>query len=137
MGKRHSVAIVNCTGWPSHVLFPRVRSGLSSSTGLLLSTESSAYFSSWRTNVDVNDSTVWSEWAHPFVSVANVLGEKAAAQALPHIIVDFNSLFKSRALNHEHDWAEILFLKELSSFLGSNDSWFYEISLFLYSFSSV
>lgn len=109
LGQWHFGTIVEGTCWSPHILFPTIRTRLSTSSCMFLSTESSTNFSSRWPNVYISNSAVRSIGTDPSESVGYVLSEQAATQTLGYVVVDFNCLLQSfEFLNKEDGWEEFL-----------------------------
>lgn len=102
-------------------MLPTVRTGLPSPARLLLTTESATDLGTRRTDIHVDDSAIRSVRTHPPEGVADVLGEKTAAETLGNAVIDGDGLFKRGIFLDEENGAEVLLLQEGSA-LGSLDN---------------
>src|SRR5207247_7599504 len=73
---------------PAHVVLPAIASALASAAGIFFAAERAADLGAARAGVHVRDTTITSDRAYEFLSLADVICEDRRGQSLRHIIVD-------------------------------------------------
>ena len=112
LGQRQLVGVVDGAGLAPHVSLPGVAAGLSSTTGVLFTTECAADFGTARSDVHVGDAAVAALAAQKAFTREDRGGEDSARQPLGHTVLHGNGLFEIVHLDQVDQWGKGLLLQQ-------------------------
>src|SRR5699024_2537291 len=100
LGQRKFTAVVDGVGRPAHVGLPRVRTGLTPTTGVLLPTEGPTDLRTRGTDVDIDDPAVRTGRGQEPLRLTLILGEDRRGQPLGHPVVQLHCLRQGPVGDH-------------------------------------